>query len=255
MNVIKKVLKTANLSRPINNLINSMPEPVQRLAVKLGAKTELVPLDILPDKYKEALGMVSAQRNGRELGDYLEFGVYQGSSMTCMYRAATALGLDQMRFIGFDSFDGMPEQANYEDENAWRAGEYRSSLSYTKEYLNYQGVDMSRVSLIKGWFDDTCNPATVQQHNIQKAAVINIDCDIYSSTKTALEFCKPFIQDDIVIFFDDWNSHGMADKSMGERKAFEEFLASNQQFSARELKHLSYNENSTAFYLQVNSIS
>jgi hypothetical protein len=212
-------------------------------------------MDILPGKYQEALGMVVDQRNGQELGDYLEFGVYQGSAMTCMYRAATSMNLNKMRFVGFDSFEGMPEQSNHEDENVWNSGDFYSSLANTKVYLSKNGVDMSRVGLVKGWFDDTCNSTTVQQQNIRKVAVINIDCDIYSSTKTALEFCQPFIQDDVVIFFDDWNSYDLAEKGLGERKAFEEFLAVNTQFSARELKNLSYNKESTAFYVKVTALT
>jgi hypothetical protein len=58
-----------------------------------------------------------------------------------------------------------------------------------------------------------------------------------------------------VIFFDDWNSYDLAEKGLGERKAFEEFLAVNTQFSAHELKNLSYNKESTAFYVQVTALT
>ena len=242
------------LLQPLKSVYRNLPEPIIRIVTKFYQRQELVPMDILPGKYQEALEMVLAQRGEQELGDYLEFGVYQGSAMSCMYHAASSLGLNKMKFIGFDSFEGMPEQSNHEDENVWNSGEFYSSLPNTKVYLSKNGVDMSRVALIKGWFDDTCNPKTVQQHNIRKAAVINIDCDIYSSTKTALEFCKPFIQDDVVIFFDDWNSYDLAAKGLGERKAFEEFLATNTHLSARELKNLSYNKESTAFYVQVTAM-
>ncbi len=230
------------------------PQSILRWLVKLDAKSTLVPIDILPNKYQEALSMLIAQRGDRELGDYLEFGVFQGSSTTCMYRAATALGLDKMRFIGFDSFEGLPPQANQEDDNVFSAGDYYCSLSYTQAYLKENNVDMNRVNLIKGWFDHTCNSETAKEYNIKKAAIINIDCDIYSSTKTALQFCKPFMKDDTIIFFDDWNSGNLADKGLGERKAFEEFLEENKQFKAHELKHLSYNKYSTAFYVRVNNI-
>lgn len=231
------------------------PQSILRWLVKLDAKLTLVPLDILPDKYREALSMLVTQRGDREFGDYLEFGVFQGSSMTCMYRAATALGLNKMRFIGFDSFEGLPAQADQEDDSVFHSGEYYCSLPYAQAYLNEKGVDMNRVTLIKGWFDNTCNAATAEENNIKKAAIINIDCDIYSSTKTALEFCKPFIKDDTIIFFDDWNSGDLADKGLGERKAFEEFLEENKQFTAEELKYLSYSKYSTAFYVRVNNIN
>ena len=50
------------------------------------------------------------------------------------------------------------------------------------------------MTLVAGWFDDTLNEATIQKHRITKASVIMIDCDLYSSTKAALDFCARFIK-------------------------------------------------------------
>ena len=58
------------------------------------------------------------------------------------------------------------------------------------------------------------------------AAVIYIDCDLYSSTVPILEFCKPFLQLGTIIVFDDWFCfHGLNNK--GERLAFSEFRSAN----------------------------
>lgn len=63
-----------------------------------------------------------------------------------------------------------------------------------------------------------------------------IDCDIYSSARTALGFCAPLIQNWAVVLFDDWNSGGLAAKGLGERGAFEEFMAGNPDLQAKELE-------------------
>lgn len=244
---MRDTLKALGIHKVINSLMNHMPASVQRWAVRMGARHELVPVDILTERYRDALAHVRHARGSAELGDYLEFGVYQGSSMSCMAAAARKLGLTNLRFIGFDSFEGMPAQAAFEDEQAWKPGEFRSSIEYTMAYLAYKGVDMNRVILVKGWFDDTATEATAMKYKITKASVIMIDCDIYSSTRTALAFCLPMIQDEVILFFDDWQSYQMADKGLGEKKAFEEFLAVNPQFVAQELPHLGYSDTSTAF--------
>lgn len=212
---------------------------------------ECIPMHVLPGKYRTALEMILDERGQREFGDYLEFGVYQGSSMSCMHRAAETLGLRTMRLVGFDSFAGLPHQADHEGEGLWSAGQFSVTRSYATAYLRHQGVDARRVILIEGWFEQTCSRATAEQYGIRKAAIINIDCDLYSSTKTALTFCRPLIQDAVVIFFDDWHAGGLAEKGLGERRAFEEFLLGNPHLSARELPDLAYNGNSTAFYVSV----
>lgn len=255
-------MKMSTLVR--NKLVFNLPTPALQLLLKLNdfnkqnnllpvnlAPKVLVPMDILPKKYEIAIEMLMAQRQDRSFGDYLEFGVSQGGSLSCMYRAAKSTKLSGMRFFGFDSFEGLPDETDSESEHPWYAGEFYSSLNYTTAFLINQGVDIKDVNLIKGWFDDTCTEATVKQYQIKKAGIINIDCDIYSSTKTALDFCLPLIQEDVIIFFDDWNSWNLADKDLGEKKAFEEFLANNPRFSATELTDLKYNDWSTAFYLKV----
>ncbi|MBX3083172.1 MAG: hypothetical protein KF716_16185 [Anaerolineae bacterium] len=248
---LKNILKATKLNFVINKAMNFMPSPIQRWAVSMGARRELVPIDRLTTCYSTALQTLQGTRGTAAFGDYLEFGVYQGSSMSCFYAASLALKLKHLRMFGFDSFEGMPPQALGEDENVWRPGEFHSSLDYTTAYLIHKGVDMDRAILIKGWFEDTCNETTVLRYSIAKASIIMIDCDLYSSAKVALAFCQPFIKDEVIIFFDDWHSYQLADKNLGERKAFDEFLQANRHLEAEEHVELSYGETSTAFRVRV----
>ena len=191
-------------------------------------------------------GLRELTRRGREfLGDYLEFGVYNGTSLTCMYRELVALDLRHVRLFGFDSFAGFPPSAAHEDEGRWQPGKCHSTLGFTSSVLEAERVDLSRVTLVPGWFADTLNDATAQNHEITKASVIMIDCDLYSSTKEALNFCAPFIKDEALIVFDEWNVTRFPHKIIGEKKAFHEFMKERACFSAVPFGQ--YAERSQAF--------
>jgi predicted O-methyltransferase YrrM len=167
------------------------------------------------------------------LGSYLEFGVYNGTSMLCMYRELDALGLDQVRLFGFDSFQGLPPEAAVEDEGRWEPGRCYSPLEFTTAVLQSEGVDWSRVSLVPGWYNETLTPETRQTLGLGKASVIMIDCDLYSSSKQALEFCAPLIEDEALILFDEFHPRGLTGKYVGERRAFDEFLREQGCFTAK----------------------
>ena len=93
-------------------------------------------------------------------------------------------------------------------------------------------MDWSRVTLVKGWFDDTATPATAAAHGITSAGVVMVDCDNYSSAKAALRFAAPLLGRRAVVVFDDWHHAGLAERGLGEKRAFEEFLAEHPEFRA-----------------------
>ncbi|OCR92398.1 hypothetical protein [Campylobacter fetus] len=57
-----------------------------------------------------------------------------------------------------------------------------------------------------------------------KASLIYIDCDLYTSSKTVLDFIaqSDLLQDGTIIAFDDWDLY-RANPNKGQRKAFKEF--------------------------------
>lgn len=190
--------------------------------------------------YEDAWKLLLERQPASELGDFLEFGVFYGSSLACMHEALGRVGLDQVRLFGFDSFEGLPGSASEEDDAVWVPGQFRSSLGMTRRYLRKKGVPEDRVTLIKGWFSDTLTPETRERHRIRRASVLMVDCDLYSSSVESLAFAGPLFGEHTVVFFDDWNSSGLAERRLGERKAFEEFLAANPGFIAEELPALNY---------------
>ena len=55
-------------------------------------------------------------------------------------------------------------------------------------------------------------------------------------------FSAPLIGRRAVVYFDDWNAGGLADKRLGERRAFEELLAEHPDLSAEPLDELNYKD-------------
>ncbi len=107
--------------------------------------------------------------------------------------------------------------------------------------LKLQGVKCDQITLIEGWFRDTLNDNLTRKYNINKASIIMIDCDLYTSAKEALNFCVSLINDKTIIFFDDWYYQGLDERNMGEKRAFTEFLSENPHFTVQTLS--SYHPN------------
>jgi O-methyltransferase len=225
-----RVLERLKLKSPVSRLLSRAPESVKR-RLRIRYRERLVDPKALQDRFSRAISRL--QSEGVEIGDYLEFGVYHGTSLSVMYRTLLALGRHQSRLIGFDSFEGLPPVASTDSGGHWQPGAFKSTLEFTRAVLDNEGVDWSRVSLVKGFFDETLTDERRAELGIRRASVIMIDCDLYQSTREALRFCAPAIVDKSVIFFDDW--YPLADKGLGEKKAFDEFLAADGSLHAHEL--------------------
>ena len=132
-------------------------------------------------------------------GLVLEFGVRHANST----RQLSSLAMQDVH--GFDSFEGIPE--DWHDEGR---GSYSTKGIIPKVPSN--------IHLHPGWFDATL--PTFLADNSANVRLINIDCDIYSSTKTVLDLLAKRIVKGTVIIFDEYigNQHWRKD----EFKAFQE---------------------------------
>jgi O-methyltransferase len=234
--------------KPLKSLIKPfVPEPVlYRLRSKRNYGTRLNamclragghpnPAPLLQGKYVEALTYLMEQGVPiSELGDYLEFGVFCGNTLISAHRAIDQVGARHMRLFGFDSFEGLPPEAAVDDGGFWKPGEFSMDYREARRYLTEQGIDWKRTTLVRGWFKDTLNDACVKKYAIKKVGMVLFDCDIYTSAQTALAFCAPLIRDHAVVFFDDWFVADFAERQLGEKKAFDEFLAEHPEFTASD---------------------
>lgn len=227
------IFKKTGLNFLYRNVKKALPQNLIRWVSGLSEKydpTPLVLVDELKPQYEKAIRLLVRVVGASNLGDYLEFGVCHGTSLICMYECLKREHINNVRLFGFDSFEGLPEDAAMDPTNNWQPGEFASSLEFTTAKLTKHGIDWNRTKLIKGWYNETLIPELKQNHKIIKASLINIDCDLYSSAKVSLDFCAPLIKDSSVIFFDDWT-----EEYAGEKQAFEEFLKENKHFSAEEI--------------------
>lgn len=185
---------------------------------------------------------------GKDIGDYLEFGVFNGSSMSSMYLTAKKLGFNSMRFFGFDAFEGLPKGAENEDDSVWKKGFYACSFEKMQECLKRKNINPKDINWVKGWYKDTLNDKTIKKFNLKKIGMVFIDCDTYSSSKAALDFIGPLLTEESILCFDDWKLNDLDIKGMGEYKSFNEFLEKNAHLEAKEIK--SYNRKSKSFLIK-----
>jgi hypothetical protein len=181
-----------------------------------------------PEAVKKAFELSKKLHGGKAIGDYYEFGLYKGHSFFSAYEAAQGLGLTDTRFFGFDSFQGLPP---VEDIDKTGGIFFEGQFAYTREKveknLQKNGVDLDKVRLIEGFFEDTLNEELKKSLSSGYAGIIMMDCDLYSSTCTALSWLEGLIGDKTIVIFDDWYSYSEGDQ-LGQQKALKEFQQRNK---------------------------
>lgn len=140
-----------------------------------------------------------------ESGLILEFGVRNGHTIHKLGEM-----FPHRKVYGFDSFEGLPEAWN--DESA---GSYTALGRLPKAPVN--------VEFVPGWFNETL-PGFKQAHP-EPIAFMNVDCDLYSATKTIFEELDRQIVAGTVIVFDEY----LVNKSWrdDEFKAFQEWVSAH----------------------------
>lgn len=226
--------------------------PIQKSSYTEGyikdiCSVNLVPPENLKTFFTNGINILKNIK-GQEIGDYLEFGVFNGSSISSMYLTAKELGTDSVRLFGFDAFEGLPPGSENEDDGVWKKGFYSCSFEQMRECLQRKNIKPNDINWVKGWYENTLNDETIQKYQIKKIGIAFIDCDTYSSSKAVLDFIKPLLIEPAILCFDDWKLNDLDIKGLGEYKAFNEFLENNPSFKVKEIK--SYNRKSKSFLIE-----
>lgn len=133
-------------------------------------------------------------------GLFLELGVGGGRSL----RRAAKIRPDVTHY-GFDSFEGLPEP--------W-------SMKPIGEFKCEPPDDLpDNVQVITGWFDESL-PKFLRTHRAT-LAFAHVDCDLYSSTMTALALLRPRMRAGTQIVLDDF--YGEPGFERAEQKAWLDF--------------------------------
>lgn len=184
---------------------------------------------------------------GRNIeGDYFEFGVYKGDSFSYAYsqlqnarmmmreyhlknHIPVPVNLErEIRYFAFDSFQGLPHIDGTDLTNKlpshWQKGQFCASKDCFLSNIKKKGVNLSNVVIVDGWYESTLNDETKRLYDISKGCIFYIDCDLYESTKLALDFIRDVYVDGSVLIFDDWFGF-KGNPKYGEQKAFREWQA------------------------------
>lgn len=143
-------------------------------------------------------------------GNLIEFGVYHGDCMARLNKEADRIGKPFKEIWGFDSFEGLPP--NNEGNPDWVAGAFNvvkdDNFDSAEQAMAFIRSRVGReINFVKGWFDKTTTPELGKQL-ADSASYIHIDCDLYSSSFTALSWLFRYKVPKVysIIRYDDWIS-------------------------------------------------
>ncbi|MDC3178988.1 TylF/MycF family methyltransferase [Flavobacteriales bacterium] len=169
-------------------------------------------------------------------GDYLEFGVFTGSSFCHSIRCCKKLlkinpNLKSTKFFGFDSFEGFGN-LDQDDKHPFYTDQ-NFSTSFDKVQKRVRSIsEPFNYKLIKGFFSDSLKHGS-SSLGIKKSRVVFIDSDTYSSSRDAFNFVIDTIQEGTFIVLDDYYSY-KGSEFKGVALAFNEFVDKGK-FSTRHV--------------------
>lgn len=191
----------------------------------------------LPEAVTKAFSMAK-DRGLLDGADYCEFGIFKGYTFLHGYQVAQRLQAHNMRFFGFDSFEGLPTPSGpdvvTDGQQPFYEGQYACSYEKVHKELDQRGADWSRMYLIKGFFNESLASEEVQRFDIRRIAVALVDCDLYQSTVDVLAFLGGRMLDGAIVLMDDWKSFG-EDNDKGQPLAMAEFARLQPQWNIEPL--------------------
>jgi len=134
---------------------------------------------------------------------FYEFGVWTGLSFRYLFKYFD-------KGFGFDTFNGLPEKWYNEPKG------FYSGLGKIPE--------IKGANFIKGEFNKTL-PVFFKKKR-EKASIINLDADLYTSTLCALENSKEIIDEDTILIFDEFIINDQWEND--EFRALNEFCENNK---------------------------
>lgn len=163
-------------------------------------------------------------------GDIIEFGSYRGGSAIFLAAAARALGLSTTVYA-LDTFEGMPDsdsKLDFHHSNNFQDVSFEDLLAY-KEKLG-----LTNLIFVKGRFEETALPLLKKS---QKIILAHIDCDLYTSTRYAIDITLPQLHDHGgYLVFDD----ALQSTCLGALQAVEEMIQENHLRAEQSFPHLVY---------------
>jgi hypothetical protein len=154
------------------------------------------------DRYNLYEAVIQQEALDDETFDFLEFGVFEGTSIDWWTRRISD---PRVRFFGFDTFTGLPEQWGIFGPKTFSAEGKTPEISDPRCHFEV------------GLFQKTV-PAFVRKFSRPRRMVVHLDADLYSSTLFALTSLATILRPGDLLFFDEFAS------PTSEFRALEDFV-------------------------------
>ena len=168
-------------------------------------------------------------------GSYLEFGLYRGSAFAQFYQAFRRHRLDVPMF-GFDSFQGLPPARGADADAGFRRyaeGYFACSEAEVRSELRRRRVPASAYTLVPGFYQNSLRPALYERPGLVPSALVLVDCFYYESTRLALRFVTPTLQNGTVLMCNSYYRF-KAHPDYGERGAVAEWARQHPTLALTE---------------------
>lgn len=160
-------------------------------------------------------------------GDYVEFGSCGATTFALAHHEIWQRG-HPARLWAFDSFQGLPEPGADDEHPMWREQTMATSLEEFHALCAQRGIPREAYTVVPGFYDETLT-AMSPEDEPRNIALAYIDCDLYSSTRTVLDFLRPRLKHGMIVAFDDYFCWS-ASQPAGERKAHRELAAEDARW-------------------------
>ena len=180
-------------------------------------------------------------------GDYVEFGSHGGRTFRLAFDEILRRRRSPRHMWAFDSFQGLPDAAEAMDSHPeWRQGAMATDIASFHKICKSHRIPDDTYTVVQGYYEETL-PRMSDDAAPTNIALAYIDCDLYSSTKTVLEFLAPRLKHGMIVAFDDYFCWS-ADQVSGESKALAEFMARDETWNF--VRYRDYGWAATSFLVE-----
>ena len=143
-----------------------------------------------------------------------------------------SVGVHYHHYWGFDSFSGLPEEdaravRSKTSDVSWQSGSFSASevlhiSSYsTLESTILRFINDSRVSLVRGFYNESLTDTLAKERRMRPALFVEIDCDLYVSSSAALDwmFANNLIVAGTILVYNDWIVGGRTGEALAHEEA------------------------------------
>lgn len=164
-------------------------------------------------------------------GHIAEFGSWKGSNVMFMAKVLNMIDPYSNKLVySFDSFEGLTEFDEKDNEAISLKGAYRGNLDELTDLMTLNSLE-DNINIQKGYIENTL-PALLEADPALSFSLVYCDTDLYASTKVILDSLHSRLMKGGLFIFDEWNHPTWP----GETTAAREFL--NEHGDKYEVLHI-----------------